>query len=73
MLSILCQSNIHLAFRKLTAYYALDFPCPVYGYDYAGNAPVCNGYVEDELAFEGLIEEANAGGGYYNDAYIYTS
>ena len=32
-----------------------------------------NGYADNELAPEGLTEEANARGGYYDDAYIYTS
>ena len=53
------------------AYYALNFPCPTHDYNYASNALVYNGYTEDELAPEGLTEEANAEGGYYDDSYIY--
>ena len=30
-------------------------------------------YAKDELAPEGLTEEDNTGGGYYDDAYIYTN
>ena len=55
------------------AYYAVDNPCPTYDYNYAGNALLYSGYVEDELALEGLIEEANTRGGYYDDDYIYAS
>ena len=74
MLLILCQFNIHSTFRKLTAYYTLNFPRPAYDYDYASNAPVYNGYTDDKLAPEGLTKEANAGGGYYDDDdYIYAS
>ena len=42
--------------RKLTAYYDLDNSRLAYNYDYAGNAPVYNGYANDELALEGLTE-----------------
>ena len=40
---------------------------------YTSNAPVYNGYAEDELAPKGLTEEANTGGGYYDDTYICAS
>ena len=73
MLLILCQFNIHSAFQKLTAYYALDNPRPAYNNDYVGIAPMYDGYTDDELAPEGLTEEANTGGGYYNNVYIYAS
>ena len=36
-----------------------------------GNAPMYNGYSDDEFAPEGFTEEANVVGGYYNDDYIY--
>ena len=55
------------------AYYALDNSCPVYDYDYAGNALIYNGYSEDKLAPEGITEEVNVGGGYYDNGYIYAS
>ena len=41
--------------------------------DCARSVPVYDGYVEDELTPEGVTEEANDGGGYYDDAYIYAS
>ena len=57
-------------------YYALDNPRPAYDNDYAGNAPMYDGYIEDEFAPKGYTESAegtDAESGYYNDAYIYTS
>ena len=57
----------------MMVYYALDFPRPIYDYDYASNAPGCNGYAEDDLAPIAVTEGANARWGYYDDGYIYAS
>ena len=44
-----------------------------FDYDYAGEAPMCDGYADGDYAPEGYTREADAGGGYYNNDYLYTS
>ena len=51
----------------MTAYYALDFPCPAYDYDGAGNAIAYDDYVENDYAASGCHDEDHDGGGYYDD------
>ena len=47
---------------KLTAYYTLDFPCPAYDYDCAGNIIAYDDYAENDDAVNGRRDE-----GYYDD------
>ena len=49
------------------AYYALDFPCPAYDYDCAGNMTVYDSYMENDNAVDGRRDEGHNGGGCYND------